>query len=185
MLQIPFKSILPGILLLVSFIPVNSQTKDSNIVAPNIQGHSPQKAVKYSTICPGLGQVYNKKFWKIPIIYGAGTAMVYGVIYNQAKFKKFREAVFNKDLKAEKIRIDGIYYEKRIIFTAMRYFERNRDKCLLGVGAIYLLNIIDAMVDAYFFSFDISDDLSMQIKPSLIQSPEISPSLGFGINIQF
>jgi hypothetical protein len=185
MLQLPFKTILPGILFLVFFIPVNSQTKDSSFVAPDIQGHSPQKAVKYSIICPGLGQAYNKKFWKIPIIYGAGTAMVYGVLYNQVKFMKFREAVFNKELKADRIKIDGNYYDKRILFTVMRYYERNRDKCLLGVGAIYLLNIIDAMVDAYFFSFDISDDLSMQIKPSLIQLPGISPSLGFGINIQF
>jgi hypothetical protein len=174
-----------GVLLLGSSNPAFSQIKDTATVSNHIESHSPQKATMYSLICPGLGQAYNKKYWKIPIIYGAGAAFAYGFAFNQLKYKKFKDAVFNADLTNERVLIDGTYYEKKKLFSVMRYFERNRDKCIMGFGAIYLLNIIDAMVDAYFFHFDVSDDLSMRLAPVLNEGPGATASIGFRINLGF
>ncbi|MBN1182567.1 MAG: hypothetical protein JXB49_09795 [Bacteroidales bacterium] len=174
-----------GVLLLGSSNHVISQIKDTSTAAMSIESHSPQKATVYSLICPGLGQVYNKKFWKLPIIYGAGAAFTYGFTYNQLKYKKFKEAVFNKESSSSKVLIDGIYYEQDVLYRGMRYYERNRDKCIIGFAAIYLLNIIDAMVDAYFFHFDMSDDLSMRLEPVLNEGPYMTASIGFRINLGF
>jgi hypothetical protein len=68
---------LAGILLLLLPLKVSSQEQDTTLAAPLLKKHSPRKAVIYSLMCPGLGQIYNRKYWKLPFIYGAGGAFAY------------------------------------------------------------------------------------------------------------
>ncbi|HLO58368.1 MAG TPA: DUF5683 domain-containing protein [Bacteroidales bacterium] len=155
-----------------------------------IHHHSPQKAVIYSLICPGLGQVYNKKYWKIPFIYGAGGAFLYYITYNQTKYKKFRNALFENPASRpdDVFVIDGYPYKYSTLPIGRDYYRRYRDLSIAGFAAIYLLNVIDAMVDATFFEYDISDDLSMKVEPAVIQNigtTGITASLGLRINIGF
>lgn len=160
---------------------------DTVFIAAVIKKHSPRKAVMYSLICPGLGQVYNHKYWKLPIIYGAGGAFAYFIIYNQNKYEKFRDSYVNNKGAGQndEFFIDGIPYEYRNLSRGRDFYRRYRDLSIAGLGAIYLLNVIDAMVDAYFFNYDISDDLSLKMEPALIQGPGITASLGFRINLGF
>ncbi len=160
---------------------------DTAFVAALAKKHSPRKAVMYSLICPGLGQVYNHKYWKLPIIYGAGGAFAYFVIYNQNKYKKFRDTRNNNEgaQPNETFWIDGYPYRYSVLGRGRDYYRRYRDLSIAGLGAIYLLNVIDAMVDAYFFNYDISDNLSLKMEPALIQGPGITASLGFRINLGF
>jgi hypothetical protein len=150
--------------------------------------HSHRKAVLYSFICPGLGQVYNKKYWKIPFIYGGGGAFLYFINYNQLKYKKFRNALFDQKVTQEDVVIDGYPYRYESLGQGRDYYRRYRDLSVAGLAAIYLLNVIDAMVDAYFYYYDISDDLSLKVEPAVIQNIGLmgeTASLGIRIHIGF
>jgi len=173
-----------GLLLLVSAFRVASQEQDTAQNVTIVQKHSPRKAVLYSFIFPGLGQVYNKKYWKLPFIYGAGGTFAYYISFNQLKYKKFRDAYVNGKA-GEMAFIDGSYFSHEILPRGRDYYRRYRDLSILGFGAIYLLAVVDAMVDASFFYYDVSDDLTMRLEPVLIEGPGMSASLGFRINFGF
>lgn len=175
--------IIAGLLLVVSF-RVDAQEQDTSSVVTSVRKHSPNKAVIYSAICPGLGQVYNKKYWKLPIIYGAGGAFAYFVGFNQLKYKKFRDAYVNGKPNTQAL-IDGIYYDYDILPRGRDYYRRYRDLSVLGFGVVYFLNIVDAMVDAHFFYYDVSDDLTMRLEPAIIESPGMTAAVGFRINLGF
>jgi hypothetical protein len=150
--------------------------------------HSPRKAVMYSLIFPGLGQIYNKKYWKIPFIYGGTGAFLYYVSYNQLKYKKFRNALFDQQQTQNPVVIDGFLYDYENLDNGRDYYRRYRDLSIAGLAAMYLLNVIDAMVDAYFVNYDITDDLSFKLEPAVIQNTGLvgeTASLGFRINIGF
>ncbi len=146
--------------------------------------HSPRKALTFSAILPGLGQVYNGKYWKIPIVYGAGGAFVYFFRYNQIKYKKFRDAYVNGDPQKEAF-IDGRYYSYDILPRGRDYYRRYRDLSLLGAGLIYLLNIVDAMIDAHFFYYDVSEDLSLRLEPVMLKEGLQPATVGFQVHIGF
>ena len=186
--RILLKFFVIAVLLLGSSNHAFSQIKDTSTVAMSIQSHSPQKAVIYSIICPGLGQIYNKKYWKLPFIYGAGGTLLYFVGLNHLKYTKFRDA-YNleySDPEASKYAlIDGLSPSDYNLERARDSYRRWRDQCVFGFCAIYLLNVIDAMVDAHFFNFDVSDDLSLSVEPVMIKNYGITASIGFRINLEF
>lgn len=175
--------LLTGLCLAVTY-RTNAQEQDTSSVVPAVRKHSPRKAVFYSAVLPGLGQVYNKKYWKLPIIYGAGGAFAYFVGYNQLKYEKFRDAYVNGS-PDEPALIDGIYYDYEILPRGRDFYRRYRDLSVLGLGLIYFLNIVDAMVDAHFFYYDVSDDLSMRFEPAIIENPGMTAAVGFRINLGF
>ena len=164
--------------------PTRSQEPDSVASDTIVRNHNPRMAVLFSALVPGLGQVYNQKYWKVPIIYGAGGAFAYFVGFNQLKYKKFRNALENGPVN-EAALIDGRKIPYENLTRGKDYYRRYRAISVLGLGAIYLLNIIDAMIDANFFYYDVSDDLSMQLQPVMINTPGTTASLGFQINIGF
>lgn len=144
--------------------------------------HSPKKAALLSTILPGAGQVYNKKYWKLPIIYAGAAGLAYSFQFNQSRYVKYRDAY--------KYRIDndasttddyiGIYSDDNLN-TLQKYYHRYRDLTVIGFAALYALNIIDASVDAHLFTFDVSDNLSMKVEPTLINTVGMNNYTG-GIN---
>jgi hypothetical protein len=164
--------------------PVSAQEADTASVNPVAKNHNPRKAVFMSAIVPGLGQVYNKKYWKVPIIYGAGGAFVYYLGYYQDKYTKFRTALAHGE-KGKKYLIDGREYEYGLLSTGQNVYRRYRDLNALGITAIYFLNIVDAMIDAHFFYYDVSDNLTMHIQPAVFNNPGATSSLGLQINLLF
>jgi len=170
------------------FREVTDPSDTARVIDSYVNDHSTRKAVMYSLICPGLGQVYNKKYWKIPFIYGGGGAFLYYVTYNQMKYKKFRNALFDQQQTQNPVVIDGYEYKYTDLDNGRDYYRRYRDLSVAGLAAMYLLNVIDAMVDAYFVRYDISDDLSLKLEPAVMQNIGLmgeTASLGFRINIGF
>jgi hypothetical protein len=164
---------------------VSAPKTDSAAAKPAVQTHSPNTALIMSAIVPGLGQVYNRKFWKVPIIYAAGGAFIYYVRFNQYKYLKFRTALLQGKQGTPSL-IDGQYYPYDILPRGRDYYRRYRDLSVLGLGVIYFLNIVDAMIDAHFFYYDVSDNLTMHIQPALINNPGgYTSSVGFQISIGF
>jgi len=137
--------------------------------------HNPQKAALMSALLPGLGQIYNKRVWKVPIVYAGFGTLAFFIHYNQKGYLLWKQAYIdfpNYDLEYDfPLTIDQIDRTKNS-------YKRYRDLSIIGTAGFYLLQIIDATVDAYLFNWDISEDLSLRIEPSIIQSPSflIAPS---------
>jgi hypothetical protein len=162
--------------------PAQENTAESDSLVP--KKHNPRTATIYSALLPGLGQVYNRKYWKVPLIYGAGGALAYSFQYNQSKYKEYIEAFDEGDENKIYI-IDGQARSYSQLPLYRDYYRRYRDLSLLGLAAVYLLNIIDAMVDAYFTEFDVSDDLSFRIQPAIVDNFDLAATFGLTISIGF
>lgn len=150
--------------------------------------HSPRKATICSAILPGLGQVYNKKYWKVPIIYAAAGALVYSFDYNQSRYVKYRDALKYR-IENNLLTTDDIYgrYSNENLDELQKSYHRYRDLTVIGFAALYILNIVDATVDAHLFHFDVNDDLSLNIQPTLINTTTSlnSYTTGLSLNIKF
>ncbi|HEU4496941.1 MAG TPA: DUF5683 domain-containing protein [Flavobacterium sp.] len=155
--------------------------KDS-VKANEINPLAPAKAAFYSAILPGLGQAYNKKYWKIPIVYGAlGTGIgIYA--YNNKNYRTYRDE-YKRRLAGggeEKYK----YLSDSQLISAQRQFQKNRDLSLIVTVGIYILNIIDANVDAHLLQFNVNDNLSL--RPDLYQEDwSGKQNLGLSLNYKF
>jgi len=172
--------------------------------------HSSAKAALYSAILPGLGQIYNRKYWKLPIVYAGFGALGYSITFNHTNFSKYKNAYidFTDKLPETQSYLDVIggnldpadfdpvlhpdTYDSQNekwfsdqLKNNMDYFRRNRDLSYIGLVALYLLNIVDATVDAHLFDYDIGNDLSMKIKPQLLYSGRDMNTLGLQISFAF
>ncbi len=144
---------------------------------------APAKAAFYSAIVPGLGQAYNKHYWKIPLVYAAIGTGIYFYADNNAKYHQFRDAY--------KRRLEGFtddefhnQYSDATLVNAQKTFQRNRDLSVLITVAMYVLNIIDANVDAHLQQFNVNDDLTFkpEIYPNAI---DYKPNVGLSLNYRF
>ncbi len=144
--------------------------------------HSPQKATLYSTVLPGLGQAYNKKYWKIPIIYVGFGVLTYFIISNRKEYIKYNDA-FNFVPEGNDTIPPNDYwykYDESQLSAGRNYYRRNMEFSCILAGLWYILNIVDAAVDAHLFDYDISDDLSIKFQPIInnsIFNPQPTPGL--------
>jgi len=174
-------------LLFVSFA-LRSQ-EDTLVLSDTIQRHSPKKAVIFSSVLPGAGQIYNhvampkgkkKAFWKVPLIYGGLAATGYFLVQNQSIQKDLKQDYKNRinggipDVRWEQFDNDGV-------LTLFRQYQTQRDLSILGVGLVYILQVVDAGIEAHFVEFDISEDLSIQLRPSLISNRALGLSIKLDI----
>ncbi|MCD6565840.1 MAG: hypothetical protein J7K53_07835 [Bacteroidales bacterium] len=208
-------SILFLFLILSGTNRVLSQTKEGKeeilpADSTMLQSHSPVKASLYSAIFPGLGQIYNKKYWKLPLVYGGFGVLGYSVTFNQTNFSKYKNAYldFSDDIPETQSYLkviggnlnpadfDPVLYPdtydskqeqwfKEQLEHNMDYYRRNRDLSYIGLVGLYLLNIVDATVDAHLFDYDIGNDLSMKIEPRLMYAGRSMNTLGLQISIAF
>ena len=156
------KYIILNILLCYSLI-AHSQSNDTKAIK------SAHKASILSAVIPGAGQVYNKKYWKVPIIYASLATSIYFIKDNQSKLKTYQDAYITRTNGGADDYID-IYNDSQLL-TIADYYERNRDVSYIIATAVYLLNIVDASVDAHLFDFDISEDLSLKTTPRIVDTP--------------
>jgi len=164
-----------------------SQQIDTAIVAKDtiklkeIDPLRPSKAAFYSAILPGLGQAYNKKYWKIPLVYGAIGTSLYFYIDNNKKYHNYRDA-YKQRLLGLPDKYD--YLDDSRLIAAQRFYQRNRDLSLLVTVGFYILNIVDANVDAHLIQFNVSDKLSFQ--PEVYTNEfNYKPNLGLTFNYKF
>jgi hypothetical protein len=159
--------------------------KDTVRLLPQKKYHSPKKAALFSAVLPGAGQVYNKKWWKVPVIYAGAGALAYSFQFNQKKYITYRTA-YKYRIDDDASTVDDYVgkYSDDNLNTLQKYYHRYRDLTIIGFAALYTLNIIDASVDAHLFTFDVSDDLSLNLHPVLINTAGMDhcrPGIGLGI----
>lgn len=149
---------------------------------------SPSKAAFYSAIFPGMGQVYNKKYWKAPIVWAALAIPTYYYQINNNDYKRFRTAykLRKNGLQDEFTSDDGTSTVSiQTLETAQKQLRENRDMSLLSGVIIYILQIVEASVNAHLLQFNTDDSLSF--KPELIMNPIKfeTPSIGLVIKYNF
>ena len=123
----------------------------------------PRKASIMSTILPGLGQAYNKKFWKIPIIYAGLGGLGYLFATSNSDYNFYRKNLIAANGPDPTLNKTG-YSSDQLQILKVSY-RKKRDTAVIGLVIVYILNIVDANVDAHLKTFDVSDDLSIQIEP--------------------
>ena len=125
------------------------------------QDKSPKKAAIYSAVIPGSGQVYTKKYWKVPIIYAGLVASAYFINDNNNQYKEYKDAALLSYESGE----DQLGYTYSQLIILKDHYKRNREISYFSFVGVYILNIIDASVNAHLFYFDVSDDISLNIRP--------------------
>ncbi len=168
---------------------------------------SPKKASIYAALFPGLGQIYNGKYWKLPIVYGGYAGLIYIFGWNNNNYKDYFEAYrtiagyssASQMTVADRQFLDGFIknpsidlnnsshfsYVKTQLQSGKDFYRRNRDLTVIGIAALHVLSIIDASVDANLFDFDISDDLSMRVEPLPIDFGNSTQIIGINVAINF
>ncbi len=147
----------------------NGVVKDSARLAVEAM---PRIAARRSAILPGLGQIYNKRWWKVPLVYGGfvGIGLVYE--FNQRQYKIFLTEAQYRQEDPEKANPAWKVYTDEGIIGIKDDYRRTRDLSILAGVAFYAVQIIDAYIDAKFFRFDVSNDLSIKVDP-FIQPAQI------------
>ena len=187
-------------------IDISNDSLQSIVPVPKIE-RSAKKASIYAALFPGLGQVYNRKYWKLPIVYGGYAGLIYVLGWNNNNYQDFfqgyriiaqyssaanmkpDERKFLDDLiKNPSISLDNpstFTYISAQLKGGKDFYRRNRDLTIIGIAALHILSIIDASVDANLFDFDISDDLSMRIEPVPVYFGNQNLVMGFNLAINF
>ena len=148
---------------------------------------SPSKAAFYSAIFPGMGQVYNKKYWKTPIVWGAMGTSIYYYLNNNKEFKRYRTAYkLRKNNLIDEFTVDGVeIISEETLERAQDQLRENRDMSLLTTVILYVLQIVEASVNAHLLQFNTDDNLSF--KPTFINDPIYveAPKVGLTIKYNF
>ena len=127
---------------------------------------SPRKAAILSATLPGLGQIYNKKYWKIPIIYAGLLTSAYYINDNNVQYKRYKDAYIKRlDNNPDNDDFVGEYSSGDLLILK-DFYRRNREVSILCFVGTYIINVLDASVDAHLFDYDISEDISLQITPT-------------------
>ncbi|SFC80420.1 hypothetical protein SAMN04487987_10129 [Algibacter pectinivorans] len=205
--MIPNKILITGIvsclLCFATFAQDKKKEKDEKVlpkevvvdsivkVSDPINPLSPAKAAFYSAILPGLGQAYNKKYWKIPIVYGAIGTGVYFYITNNKEYNRYRDAYksrlagftndeFYLDAAGNQLTTPRLSTDK--LEDAQEFYRRNKEISLLVTLGLYALNIIDANVDAHLLQYNIDENLSLAPH---YKFNEFDAKSNFGLTLNF
>ena len=148
--------------------------------------HSPSRATIFSTLLPGLGQIYNRKYWKVPVIYAGFGVFAYFIVQNTNNYLEYHSAYIEKVNNAKHGNYQWLVdkYTKDNLLSASEYYRRNLEVSIILSAVWYIMNILDATVDAHLYSYNISKDLTMKAGPAILACDpmnRISP----GIKLSF
>ncbi|MGB0896213.1 MAG: DUF5683 domain-containing protein [Flavobacteriaceae bacterium] len=163
---------------------------DSTATAPvKIDPLSPARAAFFSAVLPGLGQIHNKHYWKVPIVYAGMGAGIYFYSRNNKQYKRYRNAYkrrlagFTDDEFTNQATGEQTLSNDALI-DAQKFYSKNKDLSLLVTGIFYILNIVDANVSAHLAQFNVNENLSL--RPDFYQNEiDYKPNLGLTLNYQF
>lgn len=172
----------------VTDIPEGFKVKNNSVTKKEIDPLAPSRAAFYSAILPGLGQAYNKKYWKIPIVVAGITGGILVYDYNTKQLNRFRDAYKRRLAGFKDDEFYGTGTTPQIsddgLIRAQQQARRNKDISLLVTIGIYALNIIDANVDAHLLQYNVDENLA--IRPHIqYNEMENSSDLGLTLNFKF
>jgi hypothetical protein len=148
--------------------------------------HSPTQAAWKAAVLPGWGQVYNRKYWKLPLVYGGLGALGTWVWFNADQHRFYRQAFEAKSDDNPDTPDPLPFVSEASVLSTKEFYRRQLDASILITVAFYGLQIVDAVVDAHLFEFDVSDDLALQWSPwlAVAQGPGMNSAAGLSINLK-
>lgn len=148
--------------------------------------YDPKKAALYAAVLPGLGQIYNKKYWKLPLVYGGFIGFGYGLHFYQSGYTLYKEGLFDLlESDASTITIRGEEFGEPDLRTVVDRYRRERDFFMILMAGMYFLQIIDAHVDAHLKEFDLNPKLHVRLEPTMENDMLIGRTTGFSIKFRF
>jgi hypothetical protein len=158
--------------------------KAADTVETKINPLAPSKAAFFSAVFPGMGQVYNKKYWKAPIVWGAMGTGIYAYSWNKKKYDSYRTEYKKRLANDSNLNPDYERLSNTQLIDAQKFHQRNKDLSLLVTVAIYALNIIDANVDSHLKQFNVNGKLT--VKPEIQQNEfTYKQNVGLSLNYRF
>jgi hypothetical protein len=171
-----------------TFLKLGDDSEEMESFQTQDTTHSPRLAALYSAVVPGMGQFYNEKYWKIPIVYALGVFAAYQIKENHQNYLLFRNIDFtlkdldpNNDIQVQDY--TNILSPESIERRYLRY-KRDRDYWIILSGLFYVLNIVDATVDAHLREFNINEDLSMKVSPDFQRTQFNNMQAGLSLNFR-
>jgi hypothetical protein len=170
--------------------------------------YNPRKAMLFAAVVPGLGQVYNKKYWKVPLVYAGFAGIGYGIKFNQDLYLIYRKGLFsllneppnpvvdpetgltalgNKVIGGEAVmpRGEGATLKRDVVRNAVNRYRRDRDFAVIACFIFYMMQMVDAHVDAHLKEFDLNPQLKVSIEPAMNQNAFTGRSAGVGLTLKF
>jgi len=183
-------------------LPLSSRSLSKKLTADTISKPiftpSPARAVWLAAICPGLGQIYNRKYWKLPIIYGGVVGLAYAITWNNRMYNTYKQAyldlmdnnpntnsylnVFPKGYITNTNQIDKAWLQTALE-QEVNIFRRYRDLSIISAIGLYAVSMVDAYVDAQLSNFDITPNLSLRVSPSIIPEQQLGASTSYGVKL--
>lgn len=186
------RQILSIFILLFSFSVFSQDVKEENslilkdtlpLQSYTIDPLSPSKAAFYSAVVPGLGQAYNKQYWKIPLVYAAIGVPLYYYSWNNTKYHEYRDAYKDK-LAGRPVTGELANFDEQRLINAQRHHQKNRDLSMLLAIGFYIANIVEANVSAHLMQFNVNENLSL--RPELQQNQiDYKHNMGLTLSYQF
>lgn len=182
---------------------INSIQKDNLVIIDSsitkkkeINPLAPSRAALFSTVLPGAGQLYNRRYWKAPIVWGALGGSIYAYSWNNNNYKRFRTAFKRRqagfiddefyDLNGDNVEGQEPDLDVDDLENQQERFQEDRDLWLVVSIALYALNIVDANVDAHLKQFNIDDNLSFDFQPYMdLNQTSNTPIYGMALTIKF
>ena len=146
--------------------------------------HKPSRATLYSAILPGAGQIYNRKYWKAPIVWGGLGLSIYFIQHNTRQYERYRDGyvtLIDND-PATVSEFDGANAQS--VRDVADTYHKWRDQSYLALVGVYILNVVDASVDAHFVRFDVGEDLSLNLAPTPLIAGQAAPGLSIALTLR-
>jgi hypothetical protein len=150
--------------------------------------YDPRKALLYAAVVPGLGQIYNKKYWKLPLVYGGMFALGYAINFYQDGYTTYKAKLYfnlENGYEADEDIYPGDDYTTANYRRIVDQYKRERDFMIILMGGVYLLQIIDAHVDAHLKEFDLNPKLQLSVTPTVEQNDLIGRTSGISLVFKF
>ncbi len=191
-----------SLIIFALHLPANAQDADSLNIDKNthfpdsieLKPHSAHKATLYSMMLPGLGQAYNKKYWKVPVVWAGFGTLGYFIITNNSEYRSYRDAYIYVSTGDEGDPPNDLVnrYTEDQLLAQKDYYQRNLELSYIFTALWYIINIVDAAVDAHLYDFNVDDNLSLQlmtpqmpVNTDFIPARQVLPSAGISLKLKF
>ncbi|MEO7992185.1 MAG: DUF5683 domain-containing protein [Chryseolinea sp.] len=165
-----------------------TESRDTVMLKTYAGRYDPQRALLLAAVVPGLGQIYNKKYWKLPLVYGGFFAIGYAFNQYNGYYQHYKEELFynlENGFDADSDHRPGEFTTTGTYRNAVDFYRNKRDLMVLLMGGMYILQIIDAHVDAHLKEFDLNPNLQVSIQPSISQNDLTGRQTGVSLILKF
>ena len=169
---------------LIILISISGISQEKEIDFDELDPSAPSKAAFYSAVLPGLGQGFNKKYWKIPIVYAAIGSSIFSYDFNQKKYWDYRNAYKSRKAGYNNDPYQNLIIDDDRLLDGADFHKKNRDLSMVFIVGFYILNILDANIDSHLKQYNVNESLTL--KPYLNHGNELSyKSIGLSLNLNF